>query len=50
MVQVYLNVPFWRCERCGYTWLSRRSEAPVVCARCKNPYWKFPKKSKLVAD
>jgi DNA-directed RNA polymerase subunit RPC12/RpoP len=40
----------YRCERCGHIWLPRiYGEAegqgdPVICPKCKSPYWNKPKK------
>ncbi len=30
------------CYRCGYVWVPRRSRIRI-CARCKSPYYWFPK-------
>ena len=33
----------WRCQRCGYAWVSRSaSTTPTVCPKCKSPYWSTP--------
>ena len=29
-----------KCERCGHSWITRTAEHPVVCPKCKSPYWK----------
>ena len=36
------------CERCKHQWISRerRKEKPVVCPKCKSPYWDVPRKLK----
>jgi DNA-directed RNA polymerase subunit RPC12/RpoP len=40
----------YRCERCGHIWLPRiygESEGqgdPVICPKCKSPYWNKTKK------
>jgi predicted Zn-ribbon and HTH transcriptional regulator len=31
-----------RCERCGHEWITRNEGAPVVCPKCKSPYWDKP--------
>ena len=31
-----------KCERCGHEWITRSEEAPVVCPKCKSPYWDKP--------
>lgn len=33
------------CERCEHTWISRVDGKPVVCPKCKSPYWDVPKKN-----
>ena len=43
-----------RCLRCGYVWMPKvkffnsgataRMISPVVCARCRSPYWDTPKR------
>ena len=35
------------CERCSYIWKSRGKKEPVVCAKCKSPYWNTPRKNKI---
>jgi len=31
-----------KCERCGHAWITRTEEVPVVCPKCKSPYWDKP--------
>lgn len=31
-----------KCLRCGYQWV-KRMDKPIVCPRCKNPYWNLEK-------
>ena len=31
-----------KCERCGHEWITRTEESPVVCPKCKSPYWDKP--------
>ncbi len=33
-----IDLPPHRCKRCEHSWVSRVL-APVVCPRCKSPYW-----------
>ena len=33
------------CERCEHTWLGRNGSNPLVCPRCKSPYWNTPRKN-----
>ena len=29
----------YRCERCNHEWFPRKSEEPIICPKCKSPYW-----------
>jgi len=31
-----------KCERCGHSWITRSEDVPVVCPKCKSPYWNKP--------
>ncbi|HCE95608.1 MAG TPA: hypothetical protein DER04_02430 [Holosporales bacterium] len=34
-----------KCHRCGHAWRPYDLEqSPIVCPKCKSPYWKNPKK------
>jgi len=40
------------CERCDHIWAPRlrtriEQKKPLVCPRCKSPYWNIPRKNKL---
>ena len=33
-----------RCNRCGKEWVSNKdNDTPIVCPKCKSPYWNKPK-------
>jgi len=32
------------CLRCGHTWNKRLDSEPVLCPKCKSPYWDKPRK------
>jgi len=39
------------CERCSHVWVPRSmgkasSKKPLVCPKCKSPYWNIPRKNK----
>jgi len=36
----------YRCERCDHEWLPREATQgePVICPKCKSPYWNRPRK------
>lgn len=42
---VRLSVWGFRCLRCLWTWLPRACEPPLVCPKCKSPYWDTPRGS-----
>jgi len=44
-----INIEGWKCERCGHMWLPRGGKKPVVCSKCKSPYWDTPRKNKKKA-
>ena len=31
-----------KCERCKHEWITMTEELPVVCPKCKSPYWDKP--------
>jgi Zn finger protein HypA/HybF involved in hydrogenase expression len=31
-----------KCERCRHGWITRNEKTPVVCPKCKSPYWDKP--------
>lgn len=37
----------YQCERCKHTWIPRETTEgePLVCPRCKSPYWNKPRQS-----
>jgi len=37
-----VEVKAYKCAKCGHIWLPRKDwkdELPVVCPKCKSPYW-----------
>jgi len=28
-----------KCNRCGHHWIPRKDGIPVICPKCKSPYW-----------
>lgn len=38
------TVWFYTCTRCGYEWQGRTEADPMVCAKCKSPYWDKPRR------
>ena len=35
----------FRCTRCNHTWVPREKRKPMVCPKCKSPYWDKPRQS-----
>ena len=29
----------YQCERCNHKWAPRDDKKPIVCPKCKSPYW-----------
>jgi len=47
MVGMKTQKTIWQCtcDRCSHSWTSRNGEnLPVICPRCKSPYWDKPKR------
>ncbi len=32
----------YQCTRCEHVWVPREDAKPLVCPRCKSPYWDKP--------
>lgn len=51
MSRVLIAVMGYSCDRCAHQWVPRRNgRDPVVCPRCKSPYWNRPKRSETTYD
>lgn len=37
----------FQCERCNHTWVPRDEGLPLVCPKCKSPYWNKPRQAEL---
>jgi len=42
-----MTIHIHQCKRCPHEWASK-SEHPVMCPRCKTPYWDRERKKKKV--
>ena len=43
-------IPGYECTRCRHQWIGRRHKPrPVVCPKCKSPYWDREKRIKRIA-
>ena len=41
-----VSIEGYKCERCGHIWVPRKysdKKDPVICPKCKSPYWNIPK-------
>jgi DNA-directed RNA polymerase subunit RPC12/RpoP len=38
----------YKCERCLHRWIPRGRKKPIVCSKCKSPYWDVPRKNKKI--
>jgi len=40
-----IKIEGFLCNRCNHQWVPRDTTAkPMVCPKCKSPYWDTPKK------
>ena len=47
MAEIEIKVRGYKCERCEHKWIPRnKGETPIICPKCKSPYWNKPKKTK----
>ena len=44
MAEVIIKIKGYKCERCGHEWAPRSEEIPIICPKCKSPYWNRAKK------
>lgn len=45
MAKIKITVDGYKCERCGHEWVKRKEKEPIVCPKCKSPYWNTPRKA-----
>ncbi len=46
MAEITIKIKGFKCERCEHEWVPRKKkEKPIICPKCKSPYWDKPKKS-----
>ena len=47
MGEVEIIFKGFKCERCSHEWVPRnKEEYPIICPKCKSPYWNKPRKNK----
>jgi len=39
MPRVRIEIEGLRCARCGHEWIPRKDWNPLVCPKCKSPFW-----------
>jgi ribosomal protein L37AE/L43A len=39
-----VQVTAYVCSRCEHQWVPRSAQKPVICPKCKSPYWDRPVK------
>jgi predicted Zn-ribbon and HTH transcriptional regulator len=44
MAKVKITVDGFLCERCRHKWVPKKEDLPLVCPKCKSPYWNKPRK------
>lgn len=49
MAKIKITLEGYRCERCNHEWIPRTKDYPVICPKCKSPYWDKPKSDRSVA-
>ena len=48
MAKKEIKVYECKCERCKHEWITRSEETPIVCPKCKSPYWNKPLNKKVI--
>ena len=41
-----ITIKGYKCERCEHEWTPRIDIKPIVCPKCKSPYWDKPRVKK----
>ena len=44
MAEIKITLKGFKCERCKHEWIPRNKERPIICPKCKSPYWDKPRK------
>ena len=45
MGEMKIEVTAYSCDRCEHQWLPREEDKPIICPKCKSPYWNIPRKN-----
>ncbi|MHA1482098.1 MAG: hypothetical protein ACTSQA_01505 [Candidatus Heimdallarchaeaceae archaeon] len=45
MGETIIKVKEYNCERCYHKWQPRKEEHPIICPKCKSPYWNKERKN-----
>ncbi len=35
----------YKCLRCDHIWIPRKDTKPIICPKCKSPYWDRPRRN-----
>jgi len=46
MGEIEIKVKGYLCERCEHKWVPRINKKPIICPKCKSPYWDRARKKK----
>jgi len=46
MAEVIIKVKGYKCERCSHEWAPRKKGVPIICPKCKSPYWNKERRKK----
>lgn len=44
MAEIEIKLKGFKCERCSHKWIPRIKKKPIICPKCKSPYWNKPRK------
>jgi len=50
---IKITITKYKCSRCEHEWGRRSKDStdePVVCPKCKSPYWDKPKREPIEKD
>lgn len=42
-----MKIPTLDCKRCNHAWYPRAQKKPVLCPKCKSPYWNRDRKNQV---
>ncbi len=45
--KIKYEIEGYQCARCTWLWKPRGDKPPMVCPKCKSPWWQTPRKGKV---